>query len=114
MILTTLRRMDNGKTSGPLVCSDTDFQTAMSIVNVLIEHASYVFSQLPIERAFVSKGKSNKQLFLDALPKEFNRKGYLEVTAKMGLNPKTAEKYLTEFKKAGWINHAEHNKYTKN
>lgn len=113
MILTTLRRMDNGKTSGPLVCSDTDFKTAMSIVNVLIEHATFVFSQLPAERMYVGKGKSNKQLFLDALPKEFNRKGYLEVTAKMGLNPKTAEKYLTEFKKAGWINHEGHNKYSK-
>lgn len=114
MILTTLRRMDNGKTSGPLVCSDTDFKTAMSIVNVLIEHATFVFSQLPAERMYVGKGKSNKQLFLDALPKEFNRKGYLEITAKMNINPKTAEKYLAEFKKAGWINHAEHNKYTKN
>ena len=113
MILTTLRRMDNVKTSGPLVCSDTDFKTAMSIVNVLIEHATFVFSQLPAERMYVGKGKSNKQLFLDALPKEFNRKGYLEVTAKMGLNPKTAEKYLTEFKKAGWINHEGHNKYSK-
>ena len=114
MILTTLRRMDNGKTSGPLVCSDTDFKTAMSIVNVLVEHATFVFSQLPAERVYVGKGKSNKQLFLDALPKEFNRKGYLEVTAKMGLNPKTAEKYLAEFKKAGWISHEEHNKYKKN
>jgi len=113
MILTTLRRMDNGKTSGTLVCSDTDFKTAMSIVNVLIEHATFVFSQLPAERMYVGKGKSNKQLFLDALPKEFNRKGYLEVTAKMGLNPKTAEKYLAEFRKAGWINHEGHNKYSK-
>ncbi len=114
MILTTLRRMDSGNTTSPLVCSDTDFQTAMSIVNALIDHASFVFSQLPAERAFVSKGKTKKQLFLDALPKEFNRKGYLEITAKMNINPKTAEKYLAEFKKAGWINHAEHNKYTKN
>lgn len=114
MILTTLRRMDSGNTTSPLVCSDTDFQTAMSIVNTLIDHASFVFSQLPAERAFVSKGKTKKQLFLDALPKEFNRKGYLEITAKMNINPKTAEKYLAEFKKAGWINHAEHNKYTKN
>lgn len=114
MILTTLRRMDNGKTSGPLVCSDTDFKTAMSIVSVLIEHATFVFSQLPAERMYVGKGKSNKQLFLEALPKEFNRKGYLEIAAKLGLNPKTAEKYLPQFIKAGWINHPGHNKYKKN
>lgn len=106
--------MDNGKTSGPLVCSDTDFKTAMSIVSVLIEHATFVFSQLPAERMYVGKGKSNKQLFLEALPKEFNRKGYLEIAAKLGLNPKTAEKYLPQFIKAGWINHPGHNKYKKN
>lgn len=114
MILTTLRRMDNGNTTSSLVCSDTDFKTAMSVVNVLIEHASFVFSQLPAERMYVGKGKSNKQLFLDALPKEFNRKGYMEVAIKMGLNVKTAEKYLADFKKTGWISHEEHNKYMKN
>ena len=63
---------------------------------------------------YVGKGNSNKQLFLEAVPKKFNRKGYLEVTAKMGLNPKTAEKYLAEFKKTGWISHEGHNKYKKN
>jgi hypothetical protein len=42
-----------------------------------------------------------KQLFLDAIPTEFNRKGYIEITTQMGLNSKTAEKYLTEFRKAG-------------
>lgn len=114
MILTTLRMMDKGITLEPLVCSDTDFKTAMSIVNVLIDHATFVFSQLPAERIYVGKGKSNKQLFLEALPKEFNRKGYLEITANLGLKPKTAEKYLAQFIKAGWINHPEHNKYKKN
>ena len=113
MILTTLRMLDNCKTSETLVCSDTDFKTAMSMVNVLIEHASYVFSQLPVERMHVGKGKSNKQLFLDALPKEFNRQGYLDVAIKLGIEDKTAQKYIGEFKKTGWINHEGHNKYSK-
>jgi len=114
MILTTLRRMDNGKTSGPLVCSDTDFKTAMSIISVLVEHATFVFSQLPAERMYVGKGKSNKQLFLDALPNEFNRKGYLEVAIKLGVEDKTAQKYIGDLRKAGWISHEGHNKYKKN
>ena len=48
---------------------------------------------------YVGKGNSNKQLFLEAVPKKFNRKGYMEVAAKMGLNPKTVGKYLDEFRK---------------
>jgi hypothetical protein len=38
---------------------------------------------------------------LGSLPKEFNRKGYMEVAIKMGSNIKTAKKYLTDFKKTG-------------
>ncbi|WP_243348429.1 DUF3987 domain-containing protein [Parabacteroides sp. FAFU027] len=113
MILTALRVMDKGNMKEPLICSDVDFKTAMAMVRVLIEHASYVFSQLPEERACVGKGKNKKQLFFDALPDTFNRKIYLEVADKLTLNPKTAEKYIADFKKSGLLKHDEHNKYSK-
>jgi len=113
MILTTLRIMDTGDITAPLICSDNDFQTAMSIVKVLIEHAAYVFTQLPTDRAFVGKGKSSKQLFFDALPDTFDRKGYQEAAAKVGVKNKTDEKYIAEFKKSGLIKHIGHNSYSK-
>ena len=114
MILTVLRRKESSEPSAKLVCSDRDFHTAMSIVSVLIEHATFVFNLLPAEKMYDSKGKSNKQLFLDALPKEFNRQDYLKIVENLGIKAKTAEKYLSEFRKAGLILHEGHNKYSKN
>jgi hypothetical protein len=113
MILTVLKRMDSDDITNPLICSDTDFKTVMSMGKVLIEHAIYVFNQLPAERMYVGKGKNNKTLFFDALPKEFNRKDYLDVALKMGVKKKTAENYISDFKKAGLLNHVAFNKYAK-
>jgi hypothetical protein len=47
MVLTVLRIMENGEIGHTLVCSDTDFQITMEIVKVLIQHAAFVFRQLP-------------------------------------------------------------------
>ena len=113
MILTALRIMDSGDITTPLVCSDVDFQTAMAIVAVLIEHASFVFNQLPAERLLNSKGKTKKQLFFDALPPKFDRQGYREVASKLDIVPKTAEKYIGQFKKSGIFSYAEYNLYCK-
>ena len=113
MILSALRIIETSNIEASMNCSDIDFNTAMSIVKVLIEHATYVFSQLPADRVYTAKGKTKKQYFLDALPPKFNRQGYLEVALKVNVADKTAQKYIGEFKKAGLLKHLDHNLYTK-
>jgi len=112
MILTALRIMDDGDIHSPLVCRDNDFNTALSMVKILVQHAAQVFQQLPSE-AVTTAPKNQKQQFLDKLPKEFCRKDYLTVANKLGIPDKTAEKHIKRFATSGLINHYAHDKYKK-
>ena len=112
MILTTIRIMDNGELRSPLVCSDTDFNIAMEIVKVLVQHAAHVFQQLPTDTT--AKAQPNqKQQFLNMLPAEFDRQTYLSVAQKLNIPAKTAEKQIARFVKTGLINHFAQNQYRK-
>jgi hypothetical protein len=112
MILTAIRIMDNGELRSPLVCIDTDFNTAVEMVKVLVQHAAHVFQQLPTDTA--AKVQPNqKQQFLNMLSAEFNRQTYLAVSQKLNIQPKTAEKQIDRFAKTGLINHFAHDKYKK-
>jgi hypothetical protein len=96
----------------PLVCRDNDFNTALLMVKILVQHAAQVFQQLPSE-AVTTVPKNQKQQFLDELPKEFCRKDYLTVANKLGIPDKTAEKHIKRFATSGLINHYAHDKYKK-
>ena len=112
MILTALRIMDDGDIHSPLVCRDNDFNTALSMVKILVLHAAQVFQQLPSE-AVTTAPKNQKQQFLDELSKEFCRKDYLTVANKLGIPDKTAEKHIKRFSVNGLIIHFAHDKYKK-
>jgi len=112
MILTALRIMDNGELQSPLVCSDTDFNTALSMVKILVQHAAQVYQQLPTEAATAAP-PNQKQQFLDALPAEFSRQAYLNAAKLLGIPPKTAEKHIKRFADSGLIVHFAHDQYRK-
>jgi len=107
MVLSALRIIETGNVSDKIICSDIDYRTSISIVFTLEKHAIAVFQNLPNNNL-----KGVKLKFLNALPNEFNRQVYLETAEKLNVKPKTAEKYITQFRKAELLNH-EHNKYTK-
>lgn len=102
MILSSIRIMENGEISEHIECNDTDFQTAVTMVKVLVEHSAKVFSELEGESQ-PNRLKNRKQNFIDNLPDTFNRKKYLEVAANLSINPKTAEGYITSFVNSGMI-----------
>ena len=112
MILTALRIMDNGELQSPLVCSDVDFKTALSMVKVLVQHAARVYQQLPAD-AVKATIPNQKQQFLDALPAEFSRQIYLNAAGLLGIPPKTAEKHIKRFTDNGLIIHFAHDQYRK-
>jgi hypothetical protein len=112
MILTTLRIMDDGRLQSPLVCSDTDFNTALSMVKILVQHAARVYQQLPTEAA-KTLPPNQKQQFLNELPTEFSRKDYLAAAHKLGIPDKTAEKHIKRFSDSGLVVHFAHDQYRK-
>ncbi len=106
MIFTALRINIEEKLPNPIICSDLDFQNAMSIALTLEKHAIAVFQNLPNNRL-----KGVKLRFFEKLPQQFDRQGYLKVAEELGLHFKTAEKYISQFVPK-LLGH-EHNRYTK-
>lgn len=117
MVLTALRMMEDGDFYSDLICSNEDYQTAITISSVLIRHTVYVYETLfkPAGVAPRAGGEQSaiKQSFFDALPVEFTRQDYLAAAAKVGLKPKTAESYINKFLTANLIQRLEHGKYGK-
>ncbi|MDR1739150.1 MAG: DUF3987 domain-containing protein [Bacteroidales bacterium] len=112
MILTALRIMDTGHIASPMICEDSDFNTAMELVKILIQHAAKIHEDLPAETA-TPKQPNQKQLFLETLPLEFSRQEYLKTAHSLNISDKTAEKHIRKFKESGLINHFAHDKYKK-
>jgi hypothetical protein len=107
MILSTLRIMEDGIYSSPMICTDTDFNTALQIAITLEKHAVAVFQNLP------KNGMKDKKLkFFEALPEQFDRQIYLETALKFEIQSKAAEKYINQFCKAGFLKH-DYNLYSK-
>ena len=132
MILTVLREMDKGSFPSPtpneegkkpesiLTCADADFDTALAMVKVLLQHTVAVFQALPrrTERRGFRQDRRQRtenymQSFLAALPDSFDRPTYLQTAADMGINEKTAERYITDLCRTGQLDHPASGQYRK-
>jgi hypothetical protein len=89
MILTVLRLMrplscgeSGGRDATLLICSDTDFNTALEMVKILVQHAAKVFDALPAETAPPTSNNPKMALF-QALPAQFDRAKYIEIATQL-------------------------------
>lgn len=112
MILSALRLMDSGEIPDKLICEEQDFNTALTIAETLIIHASYIFNQLP-ESEQLMKKPNKRERFYETLPLQFNRQGYLKVAGQLGIKDKTAQGYITNFVKGGLLHRDEKDSYCK-
>lgn len=112
MIISSLRILDHGSISNTIYCTDVDFNKALNIVKVIIQHAAHVYQQLPAEPQ-TKTSKNLKQEFYQALPIQFDRLTYIEAANRLGIPSKTAEKYIARFVKGGLVNHYAQNDYRK-
>ena len=104
--------MDTGNIENPIICNDTDFQIAMEIVKVLLQHATFVFHQLPAAGATPQTTNPKMALF-QALPSQFDRTKYVEVAAQLQIPESTANKQITRFLNAGLLTRQAHGSYAK-
>ena len=108
MIFTAFRNMDN--ISSIMICSDKDFDNAMSMGEVLLKHSKHAFQGLK-EAPIVKHLVKDKEKFLNALPDEFDRSTFKEVAKSTGINERTAERYVRQFCDNKLINHEKQNHY---
>jgi hypothetical protein len=114
MVLTTLRLITPPLRGGRegLICSDTDFHIAMEILKVLLQHATFVFRQLP-QAATTAQTSNPKMILFQALPAQFDRAKYIEVAAQLQIPESTADKQITRFLNAGLLIKQAHGNYAK-
>lgn len=97
MVLTVIRAFETEKADIELVCCNDDFNTAYHLVSVLIRHAMILYPTLP--KANIPIDNRNKHKFLAALPsdREFSRQDAVAIGLKLGIQPRTVDKYLKSF-----------------
>jgi len=111
MIFSALRIMEDGNIEQNIYCNDTDFQNTLDMITILVKHSSYVYSQIAQE-TYKPKPKHKKEQFLENLPYNFNRQTYVAVAKSLDITDKSAQRYISDFIKAGIIQSDVHNKYT--
>jgi len=110
MIFTALRIMEDEDVFAERECSDIDFNNALKMVSILIKHSRKVFLTLPKD-IIRPRLKNSKELFLDALPKKFDRQKYLSISDSFDFSRKTAERYITSFIDNNLIHRESSNNY---
>ena len=117
MILTTLRMMDDGAFDQVMMCSNEDFETSMTMAEVLLVHTTTVFKILPKapQALRIQKGEKTKvrQQFWDGLPDEFDTKQFLEISGSLGIAESTAERRINLWCREGKLFHLAHGRYSK-
>ena len=126
MILTVLRHIEEvpakrRKSLKKVVCTDVDYDTALAVIQVLLQHSAAVFQTLPrrTDHAAALKGRRQlsdavRQKFLAALPDTFDRPTYIQVAASLNIIERTAERYVSDLCKSGHLSHPANGQYHKN
>lgn len=126
MILTVLRQLEEApakrrKSEKNLVCSDIDYDSALAMIQVLLQHSAAVFQTLPRKADCAAALKGRRQLsdavrqkFLAALPDTFDRPTYLKTAASLNIIERTAERYISDLCKSGQLAHPANGQYQKN
>lgn len=115
MILTVLRLNGNEVIPHKLICSDIDFQNAMTMARIFLQHTAYLlqrFPKLKIQDDSPIKAQKQRQLFA-SLPNEFNKQIWNAKATAAGINLKTAERYLPKWCDMGILIKIEKDHYQK-
>lgn len=95
MIFTSLRKFENGDCSKDVTCTDEDFEAALILSDVYLQHSLLMFNNLEEQKeAKEYKMPNNKKQLLDQLPQEFQRKEAVALGIKLGLSERSVDDFL--------------------
>lgn len=90
MIFTTLRKFEEQRLETGFECLDIDFESALTLVEVYLQHSIIMFNNLPKqEEQGPFKSGENKKQFFDALPTRFTRKEAIELAKNFNIAERT-------------------------
>lgn len=95
MIFTAIRKYKTNDHHKEIYCSDVDFETALTLSQVYLQHSIIMFENLPKqEEGGVFKSGSNKKLFFEALPNHFQRKDAVEIAKNFNISERSVATFL--------------------
>lgn len=112
MIFTVLRLMESQHFTTPLICTDTDFNSSLEIVKILVQHAATVFDALPAEQETPTTNNPRMALF-QSLPPQFDKQTYSSLAAQLQIPESTANKWLMKFVSSNLVTKQAHGNYSK-
>jgi hypothetical protein len=90
MVFTTLRKFEALELATNIECLDEDFESALTLVEVYLQHSIIMFNNLPKqEEQGPFKSGENKKQFFDALPKRFARVEAIELAKNFNIAERT-------------------------
>jgi hypothetical protein len=99
-----------------IVCSDCNFNIAMTIMESLVQHALDLYHEMPeSEEATqqLSIKEQQKGKMMQMLPQHFSREEAIRLSSTLKIAPRTVDKYLRELVNEKKINNAEYGSYNK-
>ena len=115
MVLSMLRMVDEKDFPELIYCHDEDFECAMIISKVLIQHTERVYTELSnhdLSRP-AAQSQNRKAQLLALLPDEFNTGAAQETAAKLNIPRRTVERYLSEWRQSGTLTKIAFGQYAK-
>ena len=115
MVLSIIRMIDEDDFPALLYCHDGDFECAITISKVLLQHTERVYTELSnhdLSRP-AGQGQNRRTQLLELLPDEFGTATAQELAAKLSIPRRTVERYLAEWHKEGTLTKIAFGQYSK-
>lgn len=95
MIFTAVRKYHSNNYYKEIYCTDVDFETALALIHVYLQHSIIMFENLPKqEEGGVFKSGTNKKQFFEALPNTFQRKEAVEIAKNFSISERSVGTFL--------------------
>lgn len=99
MVLSLMRCMELADESAEFVCEDTDFSVALTIGDILLEHAAKFYQTFPPDTrngtySYKREEEEGKRKAYQDLPDTFKTKDAVDIGHRHGLSPSTVKRWL--------------------
>lgn len=95
MLFTAMRKVENAECTENMMCTDTDFDIAIQLAEIYLNHSVLMFNNLPRQATEIYfKGGNNKRNFYKALPNEFTRHEAIEISKRFDMSTRSVDELL--------------------
>ncbi len=112
MILNTLRRLEGGQVHNQNECSQEDFESAMTISAIALEHVLQTLKMMNNERV-ENTYRGVRLDYFYALPQVFTYSESQQIAEDLKIKPRTAQNWLYKFRNDGFLLNSEKGKFRK-